>query len=110
MDDYDSYGYLKMILAMTPRDFAGSLNADLQEIVMRYNNGVEARFDYREDYDHTAHCNWSTSSGFSPVVRFEWDLKARTFGADPKEYVFVKPEQFEQLLYDVADSLVPGWG
>ena len=109
--EYDSYEYLQMVLTMEPKDFAGTVNADLQEIVMRYNDREAARFDWRHDsFDGSMHCNWSTKKGFSPVVRFERDLKATTFGANPREYVFVTPEPFEQLLYDLADSLVPDWG
>ena len=109
--EYDSFEYLNMVLEMGPQDFAGTLNADLQEIVTRYNDQEPARFDWRWDaFDGSMHCNWSTKKGFSPVVRFEQDLKATTFGNCPGEYTFLQPTGYEKLLYDMADALVPGWG
>ena len=101
--------YLQQILKSTPRDFAGSVNAEVQVLCMRY-AGSEAHLDYREDGDMSVHCNWSVNGHFSNTVRFEWDLSVTTFGTEIKKYNLIDPEAYEQLLFDTMDSLVPGWG
>jgi hypothetical protein len=102
--------YLQQILKATPRDFAGSLNAEIQMLCQRY-GGKTADLDVREDpFDHMVHCNWRINGKCSPSVRFEWDLQVNTFCNAPKTYNLIDPQQYEQLLYDVMDSLVPTWG
>ena len=103
--------YLQQILQATPRDFASSINAEVQILCLRYGGQQEAILDWREDYDSpNVYCNWRHNQHFSPSVRFEWDLTVRTFCDEPKTYNLINPEEYEQLIYDITDSLIPDWG
>ena len=103
--------YLLWVTNSTNRDHAATLNAEVQELVTRY-GPCPPQFDWRADgFDHTVHCSWFVpNGGRSPCVRFDDDLNVQTFGDDSKEYNLLNQNDFEQLIFDVVDTLAPGWG
>ena len=103
--------YFHFVASSSPIDLAGTLNLEVQELVHRYGNQQQAKLDIREDsFDRMIHCCWAFEDKRSPCVRFDTDLGVKTFGNEHKAYNLLYQAQFEQLIYDTMDSLIPDWG